>query len=323
MKHEYGIVVLKPDGNNPYIKEELRSLLKTNNMTVVEESSKRLSKQDVENHFAPNDAPLEAYIAYMTSADCHAILVHGNKVGIRLQELKKVFRERHGFNRESTANIIHTSDQGVEYFQQFPLFFPHLSLEQYCSVADMNVRLSKYDMCELTQIEKESNLSYLGIILETGQSCDLIKKYRINGGELTLFYGIRRTFIWEEIEISIIGYLPVKYDEISESTIGANAEDIGTFTQKVESLKGYLVLDYLPYEIFSEDLYRFLKSLKIRGIMTYDPRRSLKEVEVLEDIVLDEGFDNTGGSNGIVKIGKLTLGEFEFENILEHMWNPS
>lgn len=321
MKHEYGIVVLKPDGNNTAIKEQLISLLKNDDFLIIEESDRRLSKEEVENHFAPNAVPIEEYTAYMTSSDCHAILVYGNKVGFRLQELKKTFRERYGLKKENTTNIIHTSDQGVEYFQQFPVFFPNLSLLQYCSVADMNVKLNKYDMNELFQIEEETNLSYLGIILDSNQSCDLIKKYRANGGMLNLFYGIRRTFIWQSIEMSIIGYLPMKYDEVPESIIGEKSEDIVIFTNKIINLNGYLVLDYLPYEMFAVDLYNYLRSLNIRGIVTYDPRRTLKEVEELEDNVIDEGFDNTGGSNGIVKIGNLTLGEYEFENILDKILN--
>ncbi len=90
---------------------------------------------------------------------------------------------------------------------------------------------------------------------------------------------------------------------------------------RFQKLQLVLVLDYLPYEVFSDALYTFLKHLKIKGIVTYDPRRSLKEVEELEDIVLDKGFDNTGGSNGIVKTGEMTLGAFEFEKIACNICN--
>lgn len=118
MRHEYGIAVLKPDGNKQHIKEHLFSILKLKGITVVETSDKRLTRYEVEKNFAANSVPFDDYVDYMTSGYCHAILVHGYKVGLRLQELKKSFREQYGFTKESIANVLHTSDQGVEYYLQ-------------------------------------------------------------------------------------------------------------------------------------------------------------------------------------------------------------
>lgn len=94
---------------------------------------------------------------------------------------------------------------------------------------------------------------------------------------------------------------------------------IHEFTREINNMSGYVVLDYLPNKVFTEKIFELLKNLKVNGIMTYDPRRSLLEVEELEDIVIEEGFDNTGGSNGNVRVGELTLGEFEFENIMPRL----
>lgn len=318
MKHEYGIAVLKPDGNKPEIYDCLMTLLKKNDMTIIETSSLRLTEKVLREKFAPNAVPFEEYTQYMTSGDIQAILVHGEKVGMKLMDLKKEFREMHGFKKDTTANMLHTSDQGVEYYLQFPIFFPHLDVRKYCATTDMHVRIDSCKLSELKRIEAETNLSNIGVILESGQSCDVIKKYREEGGRLTTFYGVTKAFHDEDNSLNIIGYLPKKHEEISESNFIHTHTTIEAYVNYIQSLGGYVVLDYLPFEKFNEVLYEKLKSWGIQGVMTYDPRRTLYEVEVLEDIIIDLGLENTGGTNGHASIGELTLGQDDFENIFKH-----
>lgn len=315
MQHEFGIAVLKPDGNKIKIKEKFISLLELNGIEIIDINTLRLTEKDIRECFAPNAVPIDEYIKYMCSGDVQAILVQGKKVGNKLQKIKKTFREMFGISNAVTANMLHTSDQGVEYFLQFPIFFPHLCVEKYCSNSDMHVVVQNEKLDELIRIEKETNLSYVGLVLKAGQNCNVIKQYNQLSAKLTVFSGVSKPFSHNNLMLDIIGFLPKRFNEITDTTFTHNHLTIHDYIGYIESLGGFLVVDYIPFNEFTEELIKMLSSIGIQGVMTYDPRRTLYETEILEDLIIDAGMVNTGGTNGFASIGSLTLGEYEFEDI--------
>jgi nucleoside diphosphate kinase len=314
---DYAIAVLKPDGvTTPGVYENLKQKLVENHLELICEKRMQLNKNDVLHHFtSPFDANI--YSEYMASGDIIAFLLKGDGATHKLREVKLEFRKEYGFTSKDMKNLLHTTDHGTEYKLQFSLLFPSFSILEYSQYADLAVRIygNKGEIIrQLNLIDKETNLKYIGLLMESKTQLEAVKEfYHSNKEKLQVIPGYLKKTKFEGKNIELIGYLPIYNNFQILDTVPFNLK-LTEFLNWVKLNKGLLFLNYLPLNDITPELLSSLKKIGLNGVQVYDPRRSLEEAELLEDIVEDDfGLFVSGGTNGYEEVGKTAIGKYEFE----------
>lgn len=280
-------------------------------MQYIVEKEVMLSSEEVERNFIANNVCIDEYISYITSGLCCAVIVRGTNASFKLQQLKKSFREKFGYSSKHTRNLIHTVDQGNEYYQQFNVFFPDLDIRAYSTYGDLTIHAcSNHEetIAKLKAVEKSTNLSHVGLLYPLSCSNERIVNYKTKGVKLGGVEGIYCNVTFKEKACRIIVYL--QYGHKDEITVDENFN--------VEELIGYfkrngakIFMDYVDYQVVTDEFIESLVFYGFDGIVTYDPRHSLEVVEELEDRIIEAGLTNIGGSNNVVPPATLIIGQQE------------
>lgn len=318
---EYGIIVLKPDAMEKAMLNNLIDLLKNLNFEIIRVKNVTLSYDDVIQHFASNFNPV-VYAEYMSRREVGVILIGGERVGKELGVIKNTFRKRFGYSSDNMENLVHTVDQGNEYFRQFKLFFPELDLVSYTKYADMNIVSRKNEhetIAELKFLDKESSLSWAAVVQETGTICRVVEKFKVVKDRLNVLLGLKHLCTYKNSKkIIIIGYFPEDITVTPYHAFLNEGTSFFEYIQWVKGLGGIAILDYIPLEEVELEMLLDLKKAGMHGVNIYDPRRSITEAEELEDIIESvAGLLFSGGGNGYARPGEMALGRYEFDKLYQ------
>ncbi|MEK5521654.1 MULTISPECIES: nucleoside-diphosphate kinase [Heyndrickxia] len=318
IKEEHGLVILKPDGVQKGIEEELIKELKSNDIKIVHVSKRQLTKLQVLESFT-SDFNMDIYSDYISRSDVIGYLVKGHYAGQKLRDIKQQIRSNYGYTSRNMENLIHTADHGNEYYFQFKQFFPELDIVKYSKFGDMNLRIDG-DEQEITNtllsLSEESNLSWVGIVTSIDRvlkTKEVIRELR--NLSFNCIIGVSATHNFNGEILEIIGYLPpsftyTDYDNLSIEKI-VSFED---FAAWINDLGGLMVLGYTSTSKINLLLLNVLKRYMIKGITIYDARRDMRQIEDLEELVEDKaGMLFSGGTAGIVRGGEIALDRAEFE----------
>lgn len=310
-KDEYGLIMLKPDGNQELYYECIKNKLKENKIEVVKERDVQLKSKDVGEVFF-NAAKPDEYIKYMTSGISKAILVKGRNAGYRLYKIKKEVRGAYNYKKGDMKNLIHSPDNGNEYYYQFGILFPELDISKYCAFGDLNVILPKNKLKAIKQletVENETNISCIAINMNVKEYNAILNKFHQKYRRLKTIIAVSNNYEYDNKTISVMGYLPEQFKSIPKYKINNYKDSIFNFISYIESFGGISVLGYLPSDFYTNRFIEKIKKIGIKGALVHDPRRSVNEAHLLDDRIHDEGLIFTGGSGGIMDIGKITIGE--------------
>ncbi|WDV44730.1 hypothetical protein PV797_14555 [Clostridiaceae bacterium M8S5] len=325
MNFEYGILIIKPDGNKYAIYEKVKQRILENNLDVVYEKKLKLSKQLVLEKFtSPFD--MDIYSDYLSSDEVTAFLVKGKKTAYNLRKMKIDFRAEHGYTSKDMRNLVHSVDPGNEYYNQFPVFFPELNMIEYSFCADLTITLNCNNneaLNRLDYLDKVSNLEYIGIIDKYNNENDILEKFHKENRSIRTFLGLSKEFEFEGKNIQIIGYLPENIKKINNIPEYIKDGNIETFFNWIKLHKGICVLGYLPYHEHSTEYLKKLTKYGLDGVIVYDPRSTLYEAEELEDIVCDLNLACFGGSGTSNKWGELSIGYHEFSYCFKTLNNET
>ena len=64
-KAEFGLVVLKPDGNNREIINELKLQIALHEMQEIEEKEVLLKREEISQNFIANNVCIDEYVSYL------------------------------------------------------------------------------------------------------------------------------------------------------------------------------------------------------------------------------------------------------------------
>ena len=307
-KTEFGLVVLKPDGNNREIINELKLQIALHEMHEIEEKEVLLKREEISQNFIANNVCIDEYVSYLTSGLCYALIVRGTNASYKLQQLKKAFREKFGFSSKDTKNLIHTVDQGNEYYQQFNVFFPELDIRNYSAYGDLTVHACsthEETIIKLNEIENNTNLSYVGLLYPFLSFNERIVDYKTKGIKLEVVEGIYCDTSFKGISCRVIAYLPHMCKDVLRASENVGFQDFICYFKKIGAT---IFLDYVDDQIVTDEFIASMVSYGFDGIVTYDPRHSLEVVEALEDRIIDAGLINIGGSNNVVPPATLSIG---------------
>lgn len=321
IKPEYGLAIIKPDGVKKEINSLLEEMLEKEKLETVVIKKVKLLKEEVMNNFT-SDFDIEKYSNYISSGDITGYLVKGHYSGQILRDLKQKLRLKFGYTSIDMENLIHTADNGNEYNFQFKLIFPELNISEYSKFADMNL---KFDgninnlLKDLENLNDNSNLSWIGITLKHEDLTAL--EYIEDKYSFGMLIGIVKEFQVLSNKVNIIGYIEpelLKNDKIVSKL--TEIDNLSDYSSLIQQNNGITVLDYIVQERIDLTLLNTLKSMGVSAVTIYDPRRTMSEVEALEELVEDGAqLSFSGGSGGMSQPGEFSIDRWEFEELTKRM----
>lgn len=241
---EFSIAVLKPGFEQMHI-DLLEKEIEVEQLTVFYKFSKQFSEVEVEKYFSTSLNIID-YRNYMSSAPCMIFLVGGRLCSYKLRQVKKRIRKK--FNVDSTMvnNIIHSADDGVEFYLQ--------SMSCKHELDSLGIEMNGFaDMCVFDSKNEESYADIRALIFPDKNLCDksLLGEYDYIGFESIVRY--------QGKNIRVLNYL---YDDSCE----------------------YISAVYFENEMFDYiDVLKYLDNVGVKGILLYSERVNLTIAEEVED----------------------------------------
>ncbi|WP_117161174.1 nucleoside-diphosphate kinase [Paraliobacillus sp. X-1268] len=322
MSKEYGMIMLKPDGVKIGLLDILLNKAKEERLDLVNIRKFQLTQQQVMDNFTTN-INMDEYAKYMSSGKISVLLFYGENAGHKLRLIKFNLRQKYRCNSNDMENLIHNSDPGTEYRKQFNLFFNDLSILKFSSYADMYVHGDSNDdnnFLLLEHLENNSSLSWVGLVFNNFTYVRSVKLFELQYRRLNVLLGFYKSFSCFNRLVGLIGYLPASHKKFPEEFNDLEDYTIDGFISYINELGGVVILDYLQSEHMDLNFIFQMKHKGLTGVHLFDSRRSLEEVEEIEDIVENEvGLRFSGGSSGGVLPGELSIGKYEFETIYKKL----
>lgn len=322
MSWEHGILLLKPDGYEIGLDKKLPLYFARYHLSVIAVHKRMMKREDVEQYIRTSFA-VDRYCDYLCSGLVVAVLVAGAYAIDKLIRIKRQIRNAHGVTNNDMMNYIHSADLGNEHYIHMGFLFPELDQAKYSLYADMNVRVTPDQWKEeIRKIESNSNVSCIGMIIEVDDLVQMqqqIKKSRITP---CCLYGVRFSCTDTTIDgeaFYLIGYFFCLSD--IQVALAGRMKEARDIIRYIHAYGGVAVLDYMPYKIcVYEILLQRLTDLGLDGVTAYDIRFSQNEVARIEYIAADIlGLLLSGGTNGVIKCGTLSIDKVTFELFINKM----
>lgn len=268
---EFSLVVLKPGYKKEHI-NILKKELRQENLKIYSKFHKTFSEKEIETFFSTS-LNLAAYKKYMTSAPCMIFLIGGRLCSYKLRHIKKRIRKRYNVDSTMINNIIHSSDDGIEFYLQSMACEEELKLNK--------IVLNGFaDMCVFEAKRGKIKSDINALIFRDMQMCD--RKY-LNEYD---YIGFESYVNYNEKKIKIINYY---YDT-----------------------NRYISAVYFENNLYDDiDCLKYLDiNMEVKGIVLYNEQVSLMIVEEVEDY-LEQNLPNwfiIGGDG--VTIGEYNYNRF-------------
>lgn len=312
---EYGLVLLKPDGMKQEVKHKLSNYFDVHRLEVEDVVKRKLSRQQVMDNFESYPFDKMLYASYLADKEIIAYLVKGENIYQKLKMLKVSLRGEYGLDRTIMNNLIHTAAAGNEYCIQYKLFFNEVSLVSRTLFADWCVPLHKgINEEHITR----SNLSVMALVSE--QYEDIVRMTRLIAGikQLTIIPTLRREFTWNGYQYGVLIHLPPSFNEVEHELSLPLDSEPNTLLRWGNDQRGVVMLDYAPFSRVDHHSLLQFKLMGLHGVLVYDPRRSIYEVQSLEEMLESiGGMLVSAGTNGQLPLGEVALDQSESSKMLK------
>ena len=125
---EHALLIVKPDGvRHPRFMGILDQRLAELSLRQVATRELRMSREQARTFWREGD--VEEYVAYLREGPSRAVLVRGRQATRQCRLLKSELRKE--LNCRSYRNLIHSTEPGNEYEEQFRRLFPELQIEEH------------------------------------------------------------------------------------------------------------------------------------------------------------------------------------------------
>lgn len=239
---EFSIAVLKPGFKKEYV-ELLENEIKIEELNVFYKFYKQFTEKEIENFFSTS-LNLSSYRKYMTSAPSMVFLVGGKLCSYKLRKIKKKIRKIYNVDSTMINNIIHSSDDGVEFYLQSMLCKKELD--------SLNIVLNGFaNMCIYASQEEKISSDINALIFSDRQLCD--RNYL---GQFD-YVGFESFVKYQGRDIKIINYY-----------------------NSNESISAVYFENDLVNCI---DCLKYLDSINVQGILLYNKQVDLTIAEEVED----------------------------------------
>ncbi len=194
MNSEYGVFIVKPDGVEQGIHREFINSLVVNKVKIIDVRRKKLARSEVQEGFF---TAYDEYARYLTEGDSIGIFeqIISENCYDYIYDLKMDFRSKHSVSKNTMKNLVHSSDDGLEYYLQRNIFFKEYNNSRYCLSSDLLTYAGNlHDMLRTIQ---KSNLQKIIIWADAVSELD---NYFLLDDFLDVKYAIRNIITTTHLE---------------------------------------------------------------------------------------------------------------------------
>ena len=207
---EHALLIVKPDGvRHPEFPRMLERRLTELSLRQVATRDVTLSRAQARTFWREGD--VEEYIAYLREGTSRAIVVSGRQATWKCRRLKSELRK--AFHCTSYRNLIHSTEPGNEYEEQFRRLFPDLSVDEHGVFIDQIALVTPDRFDSFARRAADPRTPRLAPVVTKSQASRLAAWLRGPGAVPYAGILIRGLTMTEDDNISVIMYLG-RYSEI-------------------------------------------------------------------------------------------------------------
>ena len=285
---EHAIILLKPSPIKEILHEYLTHQFKIYNLTILENKIINLTVEQVDSSFT-SLYKKQDYVKYMTSDSIDAFLIKGDDAIHKSQLIKRQIRFNHGVTRFDLHNLVHSSDEGLEYYLQFSCLFPERDVKLHCGFADAAV--IKDNFCSNSFITFAVN------------------KYEFQGK--IEYYGFKKNFIYRNMPIEVVSYF--------NTLQSVRSNDLFSLVNETRNKGGVVALMSMPIFQYTDELIKELSDIGIQAAFVFDKSFTLEESKNLQDYLDKYDIIPLGGSFNCNTSFEMTISEHTFNRFKERM----
>ena len=305
---EHALLIVKPDGvRHPEFPRVLARRLAELALHQVATRDVTLSRAQARTFWREGD--VEEYVSYLREGTSRAIVVRGRQATWKCRRLKSELRK--AFHCTSYRNLIHSTEPGNEYEEQFRGLFPDLSVDEHGVFIDQIALVTADRFDSFARRAADHGSPRLAPVVTKSQAMSQPSRLAawLRGLGAVPYAGIliRGLTMLGRENPNVIMYLE-RYSELCVpsclprglASLSALATNIGAVT---------VLLPGTPDAFLQPDVMASVRDCGVSGVVCYSPEYEMATTHRLRSAAFSAGLFCVGGSNGSLDWGRNSVSE--------------
>ena len=305
---EHALLIVKPDGvRHPEFPRILERRLADLALRQVATRDLILSREQARTFWREGD--VEEYIAYLREGPSRAIVVRGRQATCKCRRVKNELRKE--LNCSSYRNLIHSTEPGNEYDEQFRRLFPDRKIDEYGIFIDQIALVTPGRSGAFAERAKGPKTPQVAPVVAEGQAMSQERAIAawLRGPTAVPYAGIMiRGLTWfRNRDVNVVMYLGQNSDLDVPSRL---PRDLVALSALAESIGAVTVLLPSAEDAFLQpDVMARVRDCGVSGAVCYSPEYEVGRTHRLRSSIFSAGMFCVGGSNGFLDWGRNSVSE--------------
>lgn len=305
---EHALLIVKPDGvRHPELPRMLERRLADVSLRQVAARELTLSKDQALTFWREGD--VEEYVAYLREGPSRAIVVRGRQATWKCRRLKSELRK--AFHCTSYRNLIHSTEPGNEYEEQFQRLFPELNVDEHGVFIDQIALVTPDRFDSFARRAADLGTPRLAPVVTgshaMGRASRLSAWLRDLEGVPYAGILIRGLTMSGHVPTDVIMYLG-RYSKLRlPSRLPRELASLATIATDIGAVA--VLLPGTEDAFLQPDLMAGVRDCGVSGVVCYSPEYEMARTHRLRSAAFSAGLFCVGGSNGHLAWGRNSVSE--------------
>ena len=305
---EHALLIVKPDGvRHPEFPRILAKRLAELSLRQVATRDLTMTREQARTLW--RDGDVEEYIAYLREGPSRAIVVRDRQATWKCRRLKSELRKE--LNCSSYRNLVHSTEPGNEYEEQFRRLFPDRRIDQHGIFIDQIAVVAPDRFDSFLRKAADPTTPKLAPVVTGSQAMDQGHRLAawLRGPEAVPYAGIliRGLTSSRHDDISVIMYLGRDSDLDVPSRY---PPDLAALSALAGSMGAVTVLLPGAEDAFLQpDVMASVRDCGVSGVVCYSPEYEMARTHRLRSATFSADLFCVGGSSGFLDWGRNSVSE--------------
>ncbi len=314
---EHALLIVKPDGvRHPEVPRMLDRRLAELSLRQVAARDLVLSRAQARTFWREGD--VEEYVAYLREGPSRAIVVRGRQATWKCRRLKSELRK--AFHCSSYRNLIHSTEPGNEYEEQFQRLFPDLNVDEHGVFIDQIALVAPDGFDSFERRAADYGTPRLAPVVAGSQASRLAAW--LCGPEAVPYAGIlnRGLAFSGHGAVDVIMYL----GRCSELCLPSRVpRDLASLADLATNSGAVAVLLPGTEDAFLQpDVMAGVRDCGVGGVVCYSPEYEMARTHRFRSAAFAAGLFCVGGSNGHLDWGRNSVSEEVHDTLAAALVSP-
>ncbi len=312
---EHALLIVKPDGvRHSEVPRLLERRLAELSLRQVATRDLILSRDQARTFWQEGD--VEEYIEYLREGPSRAIVVRGTQATWKCRRLKSELRK--AFRCTSYRNLVHSTEPGNEYEEQFQRLFPELNVDEHGVFIDQIALVTPDRFDSFARRAADLGTPRLAPVVPGSQAMGRASRLAawLRGPGTVPYAGIliRGLTMSRHDNINVIMYAK-RYTELRlPSRFPRELASLATLATDIGAI--LVLLPGTEDAFLQPDVMAGVRDCGVRGVVCYSPEYGMSRTHRLRSAAFSAGLFCVGGSNGHLDWGRNSVSE-EMHGVLD------